>query len=78
MQITPSDEFFDLNGGHIWILQHFYYKNQKKNLLNLSDQHFLASGLGCQQILERFPNKIYCDHLDIVSRDKLGIPPSIS
>ena len=28
IQITPSDEFFDLNGGHIWILQHFYYKNQ--------------------------------------------------
>ena len=47
MQITPSDEFFDLNGGHIRILQPFYYKNQQKNLLNLSYQHFLASGLGC-------------------------------
>ena len=53
MQITPSDEFFDLNGGHIWILQHFHYKNQKKKLLNLSDQHFLASGLGCMRMINQ-------------------------
>ena len=31
MQITPSDEFFDLNGGHIWILPHFTIIICKKN-----------------------------------------------